>query len=1144
MQNRIFLFTKITSRYSMLILVFTASFTSLLAAKDTSGQKLDTKKTYVTLQVDNEPLKGVFSEIEKQSKCKFFYDAGQLDVMTPVTLHVKRESLYNILLQLSDRMNLDFKQIGNYFSVRTLKQRTIEETNLAPSGSSSLVSSEYKPITVKQVTDLFTNIIVHGIVSDENGNPLIGVTVEVKGSGQGTTTDKKGNFTINTTDLNAILVFSYVGYESKEIEIKGRSNIDVLLTPIIGGMSEVVVVGYGKQKRSRLTSAVSTLEGNAITGNPVANINNSVAGRISGVLTFQSSGEPGSDAANIRVRGIGTIGSNSQALTIVDGVPRNISQLSPNEIESITVLKDAAAIAPYGLAGANGVILVTTKRGKEGKIALAYNGWYGIQRPTRYPHYLNAYGYATAYNVARKNAGLSPRYSDDELQKYKDRSDLDHFPDNDWVKEVIDFNAPMTSHNLTFSGGSEKIRFFSSLGYLYQQGSVNVINYSRFNLASNVDINATKTTLISLDIKASLEVSKNPGSTTGTGIYTQVTKNPPLLSTPLSFTNGLPGFTLLPSIYNSGYNKDYDNTYFSQLSIEQKIPFLRGLSLKGVVAYDKSYLINKQWQTPYVYYKLNSSDEFDEVKAGVTSPRLNEGFNQRINTTLQGYLTYENSFGNHGINILAVAEERMGDRTGFTASRINYQVNLDELDLGSASKKDLDNGGSSSSSKQIGFVYRASYNYSQKYMVEFSGRYDGHYYFAPGRRFAFFPAVSVGWRLSDEPFIKNNVAWLSNLKLRGSYGKSGNLAGGPFQYLSSYGLRAGYIFGGNQVQGAFERSEPNPYITWETAKKFDIGLDGSILGGRLGFEFDVFKERRSDMLVPPTTTVPIEYGIGLAQVNGGVMENKGFDLSLTSYNSFHNGLKLDVGVTVSYAKNKLINIIEGDDTYNNSNRRRTGRPLDTQFGLKALGLFNSQEEIDGWAKQFGKLQPGDIKYEDINHDGLINNEDEVVIGDPAFPQLIFGFTGNLTWKGFNINMLWQGAAKSSFLLTNEAANPFFNGAKIFEEQLDYWTPENKDAKYPVIMPAPTPNNSQVSSWWIRNGHYLRLKNLEVGYSVPARLIQKINLKSIRIFVAGQNILTFSTEKYLDPEIGISGGSKRARYYFQQKVYTVGLNVNF
>lgn len=1087
------------------LLIFSASLNAL-AINGWSQQRID-------LNLKSTSITDVLKEIEQRYSYRFMYDEEVRLSDMRVDLIAKKATIDYVMQTLLKTTQFSYKKINKGLVVVIGK----------PGANVSLTIS--------------------GRIIDDNGNPLSGVNIVEKGTTNGVVSSTDGSYTITVKDETAVLVISMVGFISQELSVKSDNYSDIVLLPVDNKLEEIVVVGYGTQKRGQVTAAVSTLDGNVIKQNPVANINNSIAGRVSGVLAFQGSGEPGADAAAIRVRGIGTIGSNSQALTIVDGVPRSFSQLDPNEIESISVLKDAAAIAPYGLAGANGVVVVTTKRGKQGKISLGYNGWYGIQQPTRYPDYLNAYDFASTLNIARKNAGLSPQYNDEQLQKYKDRSDLDHYPDHDWVKEVIDFHAPMTSHNLTFSGGAEKVRFFSSLGYLYQQGSVDVINFSRYNLATNVDVNATKSTLVSLDIKARLEVTKNPGSIDGTGIYTQVTKQPPLFSDQLSFTNGLPGNSLLPSIYNSGYNRDNNNVFFSQLSIEQKIPFIPGLALKGLFAYDKSYLLTKQWQTPYVYYKLNASDEFDEVKAGVTAPRLNQGFDQRVNTTLQGYLTYVNSFGKHGINFLAVAESRAGDRALFNAERINYQVNLDELDLGSAAKSDLNNGGSSSSSKQIGFVYRASYNYSEKYMAEFSGRYDGHYYFAPGKRFVFFPAISLGWRLSKERFMEN-VSWINDLKLRGSYGKSGNLAGGAFQYLSSYGLRAGYIFGGTQVQGAFERNEPNINITWETAKKLDIGIEAAILNNALRFEFDIFKERRSDMLVSPAAAVPLEYGIGLSQVNGGVMNNKGFDLSISTHNNFSNGLGVDVGATLSYAKNELVEIIESANTYNNPNRRRTGRPLDTQFGLKALGLFQSQEEIDNWATQFGTLQPGDIKYADINGDGKINTEDEVVIGDPSFPQLIYGLTGNLSWKGFNLSMLWQGAGKSSFLLTNEASNPFFNGAKIFKEQLDYWTPENRDATYPVIMPTPTPNSTQTSSWWIRDGKYLRLKNLEVGYTIPSTVVQRLNINSIRIYVAGQNVLTFSSEKYLDPEIGVSGGSRRARYYFQQKVYTVGLNVNF
>ena len=989
-------------------------------------------------------------------------------------------------------------------------------------------------------------LIVKGIIKNDKGQTLPGVSIKVKGTSQATMSDSNGAYTIDAPG-NATLVISYIGFQTQELQVSGRTSIAVVLIEELTTLNEVIVVGYGTQKKISTTSAVSTLQGDVITQNPVANINNSIAGRVSGVIAFQNSGEPGADAATIRVRGVGTTGSRNGALSVVDGIPRSFSELNPNEIESITILKDAAAIAPYGLAGANGVILVTTKRGKEGKVSLGFTSWYGVQRPTQYPDYLDSFGFASTLNVANKNAGLPPAYTDAELQKFKDGSDPNRYPNVDWMREVIDFNAPMANQNLTFTGGSDKVRFFSSLGYLYQQGSVKTINYSKYNLASNVDINATKSTVISLDLKGRLEATKNPGSASGTGIYTSVTKNPPLLLTPLRFSNGLPGNTLLPSIYDGGYSRENDNSLFSQLSIEQKIPAIPGLAFKAVAAYDKGFGTGKEWQTPYSIFQLNALNEFIELPSGQVAPSLSQSFNEIINTTLQGYLTYRNTFGKHGVNVLAVAEQRNGNSSAFSASRINYQANLDELSLGSSNKTDLDNGGSSSESKQVGFVYRLGYDYAQKYLVEFSGRYDGHYFFAPGKRFAFFPAFSVGWRLSEENFIKDNFSWVNNLKLRGSYGVSGNLAGSAFQYLSSYGLRSSYGFGGTQfaqVQGVFERNEANKNITWETAKKMDIGLEGTFFNGKLGFEFDFFKERRSDMLITPNAVVPVEYGIGISQINNGIMDNRGIDLSLTSNAAFTNGLRVDGGITFTYARNELVQTFENASTFNNPETRRTGRPLDTQFGLRALGLFQTKEEIASSPTQFGALIPGDIKYDDVNGDGKIDNNDQVVIGDPAFPQVIFGITGGLRFKGFDMGMLWQGASQSSFQLTNEASNAFFNGAKIFKEQLDYWTPENRDAKYPVILPSPNTNSQQVSSFWQRDGSYIRLKNLELGYTLPQSILSRLKISSIRFYGAGQNMLTFSAEKFLDPEIGVSNASKRARYYFQQKVFTFGLNANF
>lgn len=1135
-------------------LILAVSFSIALPGK-ASAQKLISATVFKRGQENAEvntviPLGEALKRLGRRYSVRFNYDSelirdktvssAQFSATGETDLHVL---LQKILLPLD--LYYETLEDSHYIIKGTSLQSGLPGQLQSKTRTGDSAGSYPNPLLQEAGTLLQQEPLTGRISEAGSGEPLPGVSIVVKGTQIGASSDADGNYRLEDVPEDAVLVVSFIGYEPQEIALAGRREVNISLQPDLEALDEVVVVGYGTQRKSSTTSAISTIDGDALTHSPVANINNSIAGRVPGVLAFQSSGEPGSDATALRVRGTGTIadGENAGALTVVDGVPREITQLNPAEIESVTVLKDAAAIAPYGLAGANGVILITTKRGAAGSISVDYNGWYGMQRPTRFPDYLNAFDYANLLNAANGNVGQPPTYSEEELQKYRDGTDPDHYPDHNWVEEVLNFQAPMTRHNLSFTGGSERVRFFSSLGYLYQEGGVSTINYSRYNLSSNVDVEATPTTTISLDIKGSLEKKENPGSSSGTGIYTSITKHPPLLPAQLQFSNGLPGHELLPQIYNSGYNDQHDNLFYSQVTIEQQLPFVPGLALKGVAAFDKAFEYDKHWQTPYTYYALNSEDEFEPIPGGVTAPSLAEEFQQDQVITLQGYLTYARSFGKHSVNVLGVIESRSGDWNRLQASRLNFAVDLDELSLGSSNKTDFDNAGSSAKSKQIGLVSRFAYDYAGKYLFEFSSRYDGHYYFAPGKRFDFFPAVSVGWRLSEEAFIRDNYPWINNLKIRASYGKSGNLAGSAFQYLSSYGIENSYVFGGPgyyQVQGVFERAEANPNITWETAKKYDFGIEASLWNGKLGFEADIFYEKRSDMLLYPAETVPEEYGIGISQINAGIMDNRGIDLSVNTARSFAGGINLNAAFNFTYARNKLIQTFENEATYNNPNRRRTGRAYQTRFGYRALGYFQSEEEIENWAQQFGELVPGDIKYEDINGDGKITPDDEVEIGKPLLPQLIFGLAADISWKNFGLNMLWQGAGSSSIYLSNEAALPFFNGAKAFREHLDYWRPDNRDASYPRVTPSPSTNNSQESSFWVRDGSYLRLKTLELGYTFPEKMMAAAGIGSLRIYIAGQNLLTFSSVDFLDPELS----NNRARYYFQQKVYSFGLNIGF
>jgi TonB-linked SusC/RagA family outer membrane protein len=1084
---------------------------------------------HLSVEIRHVTLSKALETIEKKSGVRIFFSDDDLNA-EPVSIEAHDQPLSLILEQL--------------LTVRGLRYK------LLPNNALVLIHPESE-VQVVHVT---------GRITDGKGQPLAGVSVRVRDTQAGTSTDADGNFDLRIPDNSSpVLVISAIGYVTKELAVSNNQRVVLSLDGVAAGLNEVVVVGYGKQKKTLLTGAVASVDGTEIAKAPVGSVSNTLGGRVAGVLSRQSSGQPGADQDQIQIRGIGTTG-NARPLIVVNGIPTDYNQLNAADVETITVLKDASAVAPYGVAGANGVILVTTKRGKEGKFSLNYDGFYGFQRPTYMPHYLDAYGYASNYNIASKNSGGTTQpYPDAALQAYRDHSDPDHYPNTDWVHQVLDFHAPITRHTLSFTGGAQKIRFYSSLGYLYQQGVVSPVNYRRYNLTAAVDGNVTNTTTVSLDIQGSLGVNQTSPGEGPAAIFTDVTEVPPIL--PLRYTNGMAAHPLLPQIYQSGYDRMHHNFIDARLTGEQKIPFVPGLAIKGVFAYQNTYDFEKVWQVPVTYYSLNASNQYIAQHAGPVAPQLNETFDQGQLLTAQGYITYKQTFGQHTIDLLGVYEIRSGQADTLTAGRINYGVNLDQLSMGSSNTANFTNGGTANSSAQVGWVYRADYNYAGKYLLELSGRYDGHYYFAPGKRYAFFPAFSGGWRLSEENFIKSHFNWINQLKIRGSYGKSGNLAGAPFQYLTSYGLNNSYVFGGTspyQTQGIMENIQANPNITWETAKKTDIGLDAVLWRGALSVSFDYFHERRSDMLVQPNAVVAGEYGIGLSQVNEGVMENQGIDVSVSTVQRFGGGVQFTAGVNFSYAKNKLLQIFENASTFNNPNRRLTGKAYNTQFGLKSAGLYQQTDfNPDGTLKAgeavptFGAVAAGDIKYVDIagapgangkptGPDGKIDANDITAIGHPLYPQVIYGLNLGTSWKGLDLNLLFQGATDATVYLTGEYAYPFYNGAKIFDEQTNAWTPDHTNAKYPRLLTNPTTNNTQQSSFWMYNGDYLRLKTAELGYTLPPAIMRGVKLHSIRLFVSGQNLLTFSGLKFIDPETG----NNRGRYYFQQKTWSFGLNVGF
>lgn len=1093
----------------------------------------------ISINKKDASLKEIFDVIEQQTSFTVVYSSKMVKASRPVSIFLTDATLEDVL------------------------NRCLKDQKLAYSISMNTIVIRKETDAPKLVQLL---VKVSGKITDANHAPLPGVTIQVKGTSIGTVSDTNGNYTISAPDQNSILVFSYIGFETQQRQVGNNTTIDIVLNDKPSKLDEVVVVGYGTEKKGLVTASVSTLKGDEIANAPVANLSNALTGRVSGVIITQGGGEPGYDGADIHIRGIATTG-NSSPLIVVDGIYRDFAHLDPNSIESFTVLKDAAAVAPYGLAGANGVILITTKKGKTGAPTLSYNSYVGIQNPTRMTKMVNSYQYALMQNEAAFNensAGIP--YSAADLQGYLKTAnkmpgfDMDKYPSSNGLRDLILKNRVLTNHNLELSGGTESIKYYTALGYTYQQGQWSTTSLDRYNLLAKIDAKATKTTNVIVSVNGWLEDHHYPGRSAGAIMY-QAFRNPPVYA--IKYSNGSYGGyqnrSLLGEVYDTGYSEEENTQLYTSLTIEQQLPFIKGLSIKGVASYDPYTNYEKNWELPATYYSVNTSTTpytFSPATDGQSKPLLiiRNGLNKAF--TYQGYLNYHNSFGKNSISFLGVAEYRNQKNRSQYDERDNYNLDIDELDAGSALSTDVKNGGSSSEAKQVGYVYRANYSYAGKYVVEAVGRYDGHYYFAPGHRYGFFPTFGLSWNASEESFIRNNYPWVDALKLRTSYGQSGNLAGGSFQYLSSYGLGGGAVFTTNgtptATQGVYESSQPNPNITWERQTQFDIGVEGSLWKGNLTFEVDYFHQQRNNMLVTRQITAPSEYGIGLSQENYGIMSNQGFDLTLGTQQHLSNGMNWGVTAIISYAKSKLIRVDELAASYSNPNTRQTGRPLGTTFGYKALGFFQQGDfNPDGSLKAgiptqpWGTVHPGDIRYADLNGDGKIttDNKDQTVIGHPGTPQMQFSLSPNFSYKGFDINLLFQGATMSNIQIGGTIAYPFdiASSATVLQFE-DHWTPANTNARYPRLTSAPVPNNQQFSSFFERNNTYVRLKNAQLGYTLSPKLTKHIGIQSVRFYLSAQNLWTWTPyiKEVIDPEAGSTNG----QYYFQQQVVSLGTNITF
>lgn len=1008
-----------------------------------------------------------------------------------------------------------------------------------------------------------TNITVTGKVTRKSsGEPLSNATVAVKGSTTGTTTDQNGNFSL-TVPQGATLVVSHAGMADMELIASQAGEINFSLEEGASTtLSDVVVVGYGQQRRSNVTGSIATIKTKELVQSPVADLSNALQGRVAGVITKQGSGEPGRDAAAIYIRGNATFGATMEPLYVVDGIvrsSRDFSQLDANEIESVSLLKDASAAAIFGVRGANGVVLVTTKRGKSGKMVTSYSFNYGFQKVTKFNNNLGSYEYATLLNEALLNDGLPLAFTNDDIEKFRTGADPILYPNTNWQKLVLGGTAPMMQHNLSFSGGTDKARYFASLGFLDQDGLYSSLNYKRYNLRLNLDLQVTNTTKVTIDLGGRLEDRTAP--TTGiSGIFEHTLRNPPTIP---AVYPGV-GYAQVGSYVNTlravdkaaGYDDSENNTILTNLSIEQQIPWVKGLSIKGVFAYDKRMNYTKRWSdNVYLYTKNPTTGNYD--RSAYQNPNLNESYFQQFQTELQAHINYSNRFGKHGVSALVLFLQQERPQNQFAAGRSGYEFSFfDVLSQGPATNPAGTITETISGTKDRfalrSAAARVNYDFDNKYMFQASLRADESENFAPEYRRGYFPAFSAGWVISNETFFESIKSTVDFLKLKASWGQLGSDAiNARFLYLSRYSTVANnYAFGGVIVPG-LNPTASNPKVTWETSTKTDIGLEARFLRGLISMELDLFMERRADILAVRSAQIPATYGGPLPAENVGEVENKGVELTLTHRNTINRSLSYWVSGNITYAKNKIVAAPEGANVPDAF--RVVGRPVGSYYGYKAIGIIRDSATFKSYGKTTAfPIGLGDIMYEDVNKDNIIDNNDRQWLSGGPIPEIVYGISGGVNYKGFELNLLFQGATRVNQLLTNNAGFAFFNGGRVTSEWLDRWTPDHPDGKYPRLSTnaTATTNNYQIpggpafgrggNSFWIEDASYLRLKNVELAYNFSLPALTRIGINVLRVYATGQNLVTFTKLHNVDPENTDGNGW----YYPAQAVYNFGVNVQF
>lgn len=1108
--------------YFFIISIFLSFSTTALSAAESD---VYTQKKSFTVKMENKTVKDVINYIENNSEFIFMYTKDLLKSLdNKVSIDVADKNISAI-------MNLLASEIGIKYEINDrqiiLSKATVQELQ------------QQKGINI------------NGTVWDEQGNPLPGVNVVVKSTNTGATTDINGNYFLTVPGKSSVLTFSYIGFESKEVTVGGQININVNLKEVSTGLNEVVVVGFGSQKRESIVGSITTIEPGLLQQSPTRALSNNLAGQLAGVIAVQRSGEPGADGSSFWIRGISSFQDAGRSpLILVDGIERTLDDMDPAEIESFSVLKDAAASAVYGVRGANGVIIVNTKRGQLGKPLVGVHYEQGFTQPVKIPGFIGSAEYLSLMNELSIDGGGKEIYSSEMMDNYRTNADPELYPNVDWLDAITRDHASNQRVNLTVSGGSDILRYSLVASYYGERGIFerdksqtwdSSTKLNKYNMRSNVDVNITKTTIARVSIGGYLQES-NGMVDSSDDVLAGAFETPPFVHPAVYSTGEIPKVKNRTNPWSKatqhGFSTYSNAKIESMFSLEQDLKFvLPGLRIKGIFSFDrymKSGMVRSK--SPDYYYPATQRNEdgslditiadYGQMFLGTDAKK--EWGNKA--TYLEGNINYSNKFGEHSVEGMFMYNQR------------DYQD------------------GSVVPYRRMGIAGRASYTYGNRYIGEFNFGYNGSENFASGYRFGFFPSFAVGYLLSEEPFMESLKETFSKIKFRGSWGLVGNdqLAGRRFAYITTINESNDnqYKWGVNNDYhrtGRFEGDFGIPNLTWETVEKVDIGFELG-LWNAFDLQVDWFQEHRKDIFMK-RNTIPSAAGfMNTPWSNFGKVDNKGVDLSLTFNKQLSKDLYLGLRGTMTYAKNKIIEQDEAPGVMG-TNRQRTGLPVGQLFGLVDDGLFTEDDFVDvanGVLKDdipshtfSSKIRPGDIKYIDIDGDGSITDMDVVPLGGTVDPQIVYGFGGNLSYKNVDINVFFQGNGKTWRFIGGDGFLPGSSmGAmyNIFDNYQDRWTPENpsQDVFYPRLTYGQNVNNSKESTWWLRNMSMLRVKDIEVGYRFPNEWMSKIGVKSLRLYLKGSNLLTFSGFKMWDPELGTGNGMK----YPIMKSVSFGLDVNF